>query len=693
MDQNFKKQIRNSIKKRRLVLGGKMVLDPDFDIKNYLTDVQKQIELEKINFNARNSFLPPINSHRINYEKKLNNFNTINYNIDNDISKNGNKVIIKSNSNIKKPFLSLNNLLSISEDPNNYNDSKIKNSINIDLNIQKNLSDANHSIDATKNQIQKILKKEGYGTKSSKIIFRKNNNDLFITDKPGFNINKTIKEIKKREQSSLRRNNNIIENIKKCKSKDNYNYIYNRDNNLYNNDYQDNNIDNIINNVVAYDRSLENFVFEPVKVLNNYERRKYLQISPSENYLNMFINQNKQLSIDNILLKLMNSETNKLKVNHNMRSGRISTAKKLIETNEANFNEYQLEHRKICSRVDSLYANVKNQYKHLIREELINNSEIKTLLDEIKRMLQKIEHLRKYGKFVNRVLGGDNMIFEQKIISEQKFSSKIDVELLARNVIKQYKILLKEKYDIDDDRSVQENNLIDDPEKMWLKFREMENLIVTTLSTKEDLKREIKNIKEENDFNLLYLREKNESLQNEYKELKEKYDKEISKVKEIEKEYSGQNNEFNKLIKNIYIYINNNIIKKNIINDNKSIYNELFLSDYIKIIFETIYKFESDVENYIKILINLEKEDPKTFEKILNFRKKNLKEMKQLNLVNKKIKEMIKMTNDSELNKNMVLLYSRKTEAPYHKHKKVVEEEIDENIVKQQENEYLLNFE
>ena len=363
-----------------------MVLDPDFDIKNYITDVQKQVELEKINFNARNSLLPPINSHRINYEKKLNNFNTINYNIDNDISKNGNKVIIKSNSNIKKPFLSLNNLLSISEDPNNYNDSKIKNSNNIDLNIQKNLSDANHSIDATKNQIQKILKKEGYGTKSSKIIFRKNNNDLFITDEPGFNINKTIKEIKKREQSSLRRNNNIIENIKKCKSKDNYNYIYNRDNNLYNNDYQDNNIDNIINNVVAYDRSLENFVFEPVKVLNNYERRKYLQISPSENYLNMLINQNKQLSIDNILLKLMNSETNKLKVNHNIRSGRISTAKKLIETNEANFNEYQLEHRKICSRVDSLYANVKNQYKQLIREELINNSEIKTLLDEIKRM-------------------------------------------------------------------------------------------------------------------------------------------------------------------------------------------------------------------------------------------------------------------------------------------------------------------
>ena len=60
MDNKLIKQLQNSIKNRRLFIGGSMVLDPDFDIKNYLPDFQKQKELEKIIFNAKKP-LPNIN--------------------------------------------------------------------------------------------------------------------------------------------------------------------------------------------------------------------------------------------------------------------------------------------------------------------------------------------------------------------------------------------------------------------------------------------------------------------------------------------------------------------------------------------------------------------------------------------------------------------------------------------------------
>ena len=217
MDKNLNNQLQNSIKKRRIYLGGSMVLDPCFDIKNYLTDVQKQVELEKITFNLKKS-LPQL---------KINSYNSINYNynVNKNIKDGDKKLIIKTYTDEKKPLTTINNLLSLSKD-NIFNthtsNEKKKYSIKTDLNIQKKILEANNSIQSTKNQIEKIIKKNKEGSKSTVSIFR---NKKILLNEPRFNVVKTIKEIKKEKNRLVKEIllqiiiNSLIKNIRPWKNK------------------------------------------------------------------------------------------------------------------------------------------------------------------------------------------------------------------------------------------------------------------------------------------------------------------------------------------------------------------------------------------------------------------------------------------------------------------------------------------
>ena len=672
MDKNLNNQLQNSIKKRRIYLGGSMVLDPCFDIKNYLTDVQKQVELEKITFNLKKS-LPQL---------KINSYNSINYNynVNKNIKDGDKKLIIKTYTDEKKPLTTINNLLSLSKD-NIFNthtsNEKKKYSIKTDLNIQKKILEANNSIQSTKNQIEKIIKKNKEGSKSTVSIFR---NKKILSNEPRFNVVKTIKEIKKREKSFSQRNiiadNNKFFN-KKYKTLEEQNDFYISKDNKYNKN----------KNVIAYNRNNEKAVFEPIKILNEYKRQKGLGLNFQENCLNNFYSQNKELTINSVLIKLMNLETNKLSRNYNLRNQSLKNDKKVIEKNEANFEDYKNSQKRACKQIDNIYVNVIKRNKELIDENRNCKSEIKSIQDEMRKELHQIDYLRVFGYFVNKVLGGDITRFENKIFPEQKYDDEVDIEKLTKTVIKKYKCFYenieKEKFD-------QEKMFINDPEKMWFRFKEMEGIMVRNMYTKENVKGEIELILQENNINLKDLRQKYEILEEENKMLNEKYEYEFYKYHEIAKRYNYQKSEYDDLIKDFYIFINNIFNKNNIINNNKKTYNKLDVLDCIKKIHETICEKEIIIDKLLIDLKSWEKNDSKMIEDVANNRKKEIKHLKKINL---KMRKRLKFENNVENSKNKFVFYSRKTEAPYQKPKKIVKEKVDEKLIEQQENEELLNYE
>ena len=244
--------------------------------------------------------------------------------------------------------------LSKSNNFHSYNsETNIKKPNNPNRNIQKNLVEVNKSIESARKELDKIIKKNTEGSKSSKFIFNKKSNDTLIINEPKINISKAIKEIKKREQSAFKIKNEENNKIhQKSKSKSNYDDIYV---NLESKKELDNEIKE---NIIAFDRKNENAVFEPVKIINDYNLLKGLQVSANERHLNNFVSQNKQLSIDNLLLKIMNLETNKLHVIENIHLNKIKDEQKTIETNEQNFDECQSSQKKACRQINNLYKNL-----------------------------------------------------------------------------------------------------------------------------------------------------------------------------------------------------------------------------------------------------------------------------------------------------------------------------------------------
>ena len=686
MDKIFNQEIENSIRKRRLYLGGSMVLDNDFDINNYLIDVQKQIDLEKINFNKKIS-LPPIktNQNGIRPKRNYSNFNTINFDFDN-IYKRRKIFINKTNSNEKKPLSTLNNLLILTK--NNLgnisnSNSKRSSTINTDFNEQKKLLEVNNYIQSTRKKIEKIIKKHKESTKSSNSILNKRISDMFITSEPRFNIMKEIKQIKKREKYSSQINivGDNDKNLKRnFKSRADYEELYN---NMEKN--QNNN-----KNIIAFDKKHVNEVFEPIRVLNNYKIQEQLHINPQDKFLNNFSNQNKELTINSVLLKLMNKENNKLYKNFNLHADQLKNNQKEIEENEANFEEYTETHKKACKDLDTLYVSLQKKNKELIQENLKTKSDIKLIEDEMRRILHQIEYLRVYAYFVNEVLGGDTTRFENKIFPEQKYDEEIDFEELSKTVIEQYQCFYE---NVGQEKFETEKTFIDEPEKMWYKFKEMESIMVRDIYLKEDIKGEIKKLKEENIINLKDLRQKNEMLQNEYDNLYGQFNFEMKKFEIIEQKYNGQKNEFDDLIKNLYVYVNNCFNKDYKIIDVNKIYDKLYSADCIGKINNIICEKEIYIDKLITDLKNWEKKDQKLFDTIVNNRKKELKHTKQLKILKEKMNEKLKYVKNVESGKGNIFIFSRKTEAPYHKPKKVVKVKVDQKLIEQMENEELLKYE
>ena len=67
--------------------------------------------------------------------------------------------------------------------------------------------------------------------------------------------------------------------------------------------------------------------------------------------------------------------------------------------------------------------------------------------------------------------------------------------------------------------------------------------------------------------------------------------------------------------------------------------------------------------------------------------------MKQLKILSKKINDKLKIANNLENGEFKIVFHSRKTEAPYHKPKKIVVEKVDEKLIENMENEELLKYE
>ena len=526
----------------------------------------------------------------------------------------------------------------------NFSDTRISNTI-----------DYNHNINHNVSNIKKAkFKKNKKNTKSLNSILDTKN--TFITS------GTKLPNKKKIHVSSL--SNYILDNFSKKIKKISKNYS--------------------TNEKLLYENKHKKEILDSFNLLKNYRKKKELELFEEEKCINKFIVQKKEMSVNNLILKLMNSEGNNLKKNEVKNKNNLINIKNRIESNEINFEEFKDRHKKLCRRIDKLLSEVVKKKRGLIEMEYNVEYDNKLINEEIKKYCKKINLFLIYGKFINEVLEGDPQKFENDIFHENmEKNNDLNYELISKKILKNYNFFNKIN---------REEKLISDPQEMINKYNDLEKSIIENINLKEEIKIDISEIKKSREKKFGYLSEKNKSLINEYNYMRDTYLKEVNICNEF-KEKLTEKNEYDNIISELYYYISDMLNESKILS-----VTPMNMKDYDEILFlneisHMVHYVQNYVDEILKNLSFLEKNDKKYFEEALDKRKNKIKNYKQFLARQKAIEERMKIKEKVDINRNKINFIERKTEEPlYNKPKKIKKKILNKKYFENIENEELLKY-
>ena len=467
------------------------------------------------------------------------------------------------------------------------------------------------------------------------------------------------------------------------------------------------------NDNIAYESKFRNIVFDANKVLNTHIEKDN-EFNLKDN-INTFISQNKELCLNNLLVKILKKENKNLKENFEIRSKNVENSVKTLSKDEKDFELYSTQQKKLYYKTNDLLNQIhtKNYVLYKLYYDLQTKS--KVLEDEIFKMIEQIESLRIFAKFVTKVLGGNDKIFEGELIPSYENTSRPDIKILIKIIFEKYGNLLENRKlsvtkntnntnnEIEKDLNLNDINnnnsqndetneevdidILNDPHFMLWKFKDFEERILQFI--------------EKNDIYAKYANKEYENYENIIKELKLR----IVKLKK-ELEYSEKNlSDFKNMIFGKNFQENENKIYYGLIKDLcKDIYEfggrkyrnknlDIFeLNDDISQSLNILTKKEREINKHINNLELYEKTDNKLFSEIMNTRKDDLKFLNQY-----KNKENLNIGDNAKTKKlhekfYKIIIRSKKSEPPYYKLKKEEVIKEDKNEVINRENSELITY-
>ena len=282
----------------------------------------------------------------------------------------------------------------------------------------------------TENKIIKIPKRENffltannetYNSFNSKTLSQekipKINSRLYnpIKTEENFNVTKKVKEIKELAEKSLKTYDPFMRNKTR----------------------------------VAFDSRNADIIFEARKQINNFEKRQANKLLDKIGSLQKFYRENKQIAINNVLIKLLNNESKKLEDLENEKVKNLKEGKATEIINDKYFEDYSILQKYTVKEIDKIISLIQDKYRHLLIQARIIENNNRIIHDEMFKELNRIEDLRIYAQFTNEVFKLPQK-FNKKIIKNSEFTitdhRNISVEDLVKKTFKHYSFLLNSNY-------------------------------------------------------------------------------------------------------------------------------------------------------------------------------------------------------------------------------------------------------
>ena len=470
---------------------------------------------------------------------------------------------------------------------------------------------------------------------------------------------------------------------------------------------------------VAYVSKYEDFVFDANKEINKYRNKKKFNLNNDDDNINSFISKNNQISKNSVIIELMKIKNRKLKEENQDRSKDIDESEKILKNEEKEFDNLINDQRDLYFKVGTIAQNINTENNNLRKLLFQYETKSKSLEDEIFKLIEQIESLRIYAKFIHKVLEEDEKLFEEEIIPDYENDNRPEISILINKVYQKYGYLLNSKKlntnnnifntininnvksennnilklgDNEDKETIEKNDdnenqneLLSDPYLIIRKFKDLEDHIIRIVKREENLNNRYIKEKEANNEII-------KDMKNRLAKLNKEYEKEKTALMNYKNnEVGSKNQDMNE--KDFYIMANDlcQCIENEDIHINNTI-NVLELTEKISKCMEIMMNRENLVNNYIVNIENYENKDPKIINDLLNKRRKEIKIINQNNIKQnyKEIEEKKKLIAEKRMNK--IIVISRKCEPPLYSQKKEVKIKLDPNTVTQNEDEEMLKY-
>ena len=307
------------------------------------------------------------------------------------------------------------------------------------------------------------------------------------------------------------------------------------------------------------------------RILNNYEIKR--KAKERGFYMDEFLSQNKNISLDNIRLNLLKSERDKIYIKENEYEKALEYEKKSLEKDINDFDTFKLEVKRRLKDDELTLLQLIQQKKLLYETNKKLSHEYKYIIEEIIRYIKLIINYKTYADFVHKLLGGGSKVLNVNLNQYVNFVnwSEKDLDKYIKIVLKELNIFIIE---LSLDEKTEE--ILSDNNRLETLFKIMEENILKIVEEKEELEKEEKKIMEENMNNY-------NKLMNDYENNKIKYELYLKELEEEEKKIknvsSEQGSDFysemNLLLEDLCDYVNfiNKEFNMNEINNTRESFN------------------------------------------------------------------------------------------------------------------------
>ena len=385
------------------------------------------------------------------------------------------------------------------------------------------------------------------------------------------------------------------------------------------------------------------------------------KVSDKKTYLNEFISETKNISFNNLKMKLIANERKKVSQKEKDYENALDYEMKSLEKDIESFQLYKIGAKQRMKNDELTLIKLIQKNKELYEENRRQSHEYKYIVEEIIRYIKLIINYKTYASFVHTLLDQDSKILSVNLneyINYKNWTEK-DLNIYIKKALDELNLYLKEIL-------FNENALaiLSDNNRLEILFKIMEDNILQVFKQKEKLEEEDKRITEEN--TKIY-----DKLMKDYENNKSKYAIYLTELEEEKKKLQKFNidpelfdyySEMFILFNDISIFIisdQEKQLKKNMSQSNLTTKQSEDNSEYTlrKNMNECIESLKQK-QFYVQGLINeielYQKEDPELLKIIVN-------EIKINNRINRRKKEKQKnIEKDILKRKNLVKKYRQK---------------------------------